>query len=178
MVTKDEQNPYDIHENHISSYMNPLRNSTFDSQNFQFSSGIVNFVSMVFGLIVITIMVYAMYLTFEWVAFGFSILIVVCVFIIKPDILEALKRNPILQYYSLFITFSLVMALDDFKNSNNYLFLIILNMIISVISFLTQVRWFVVLGIYLNMYVLSLIAIKYRNNEFNKNEHENSQSRS
>jgi len=165
-VTQTDEDVYDKHENHSSSFLNPLRNSNFDSQNFMLESGIVNFVSIVLGVVVILIVAYAMYLTFNFAAFGFSILATVSIFILKPDVLDALKRTPILQYYSLLITFSLVMALDDFKHNNNYLFLIIINMIISVISFLTQIKWFIVMGIYLNMYVLSLIAIVYRNNGF------------
>lgn len=165
-VTQTDDDTYDKHESHPTSFLNPLRNSTFDSQNFMLESGVVNFVSLIFGLAVIAIIIYAMYLTFDFTAFGFSILVIVSIFILKPDVLDALKRTPILQYYSLLITFSLVMALDDFNHNNNYLFLIIINMIVSVISFLTQIKWFIVVGIYLNMYVLSLVAIVYRNNGF------------
>lgn len=165
-ITQTDEDVYDKHENHPSSFLNPLRNSNFDSQHFMFESGIVNFVSLIFGVVVIVIVAYAMYLTFDFTAFGFSILATISIFILKPDLLDALKRTPILQYYSLLITFSLVMALDDFSHNNNYLFLIIINMIMSVISFLTQIKWFIVVGIYLNLYVLSLVAIVYRNNGF------------
>jgi len=161
-----EVDDYDMHEAHPSSFLNPMRNSNLDRLNFTFNSGIVNFVSLIFGLVILIVVIYAMYLTFDWRAFWFSLLITVSIFIIKPDILDALKKNPVMQYYSLFITFSLMMALGHFNNSSNYLFLIIINVLLSVVSFLTQVKWFVAVSVYLNIYVLSLIAIVYRDKGF------------
>lgn len=122
----------------------------------------INFVALTAALIIGTIIVYAIYLTFDPSAFLFSILLTVSLFILKPDLLDGLKKNPVLQYYPLIITFSLMMALDQFKNSSNYIFLIIINMIMSIISFLTHINVFMFTAIYLNMYVLSMIANAYR----------------
>lgn len=150
----------------IDPFLNPLQDSILDCENFECSSTVVNLVSLLFAILILIVVIYAMYLTFEWSAFWFSILLTIAIFIVKPDVLDGLKKNPILQYYSLFITFSLMMALSEFTNSNNYLFLIIINVLISVVSFLTQIKWFVAVSIYLNIYVLSLIATVYRNNGF------------
>lgn len=154
---------YDRHEQSLTSFLNPIRNSNFNSANFAFNSGTVNVVSLLFAILAIIIVIHAMYLSFNGWAFSFSLIILAAVFIIRPNVLDNLRDNPVLQYYCLFITYTLIMAIDNFKNNADYFFLIMINMILSVVSYLTQVKWFIAVSIYLNIYVLSLIAVVYRN---------------
>ena len=156
--TVDDIECFNRHENHSTSFLNPIRNCNFSSENFTVNSGFVNFISLIFSIIIIYMVVHAMYLTFDWNVFWFSLFITFCIFIIRPNILDSLIKTPALQYFSLVITFSLVMAIEKFRNSEEYRSLIILNMLVSVISFLTQIRGIIAIGIYMNIYVLSLIA--------------------
>ena len=156
---------YDIHEKDSTSIINPLKNSFFDPKHFTFESPVVNFVSLMFCIIIMVALIYAVYLTFDTYAFTFSLIAIVCVFVIRPDILELVNTNPVLQYYTLLITWTLINTLNDYTNSQNYLFLAILNMTLSVISFLTRIKWFVAVSIYLNIYMLLLVAVLFRNNQ-------------
>lgn len=156
---------YDVHEKDSTAVINPLKNSYFDPKHFTFESPVVNFVSLIFCILIIVALVYAMYLTFDMYAFVFSLIATVCVFIIRPDILELVNTNPVLQYYTLLITWTLINTLNDYADSQNYLFLAILNMTLSVISFLTRIKWFVAVSIYLNIYMLLLVAVLFKNNQ-------------
>ena len=115
----------------------------------------------VLAMILITVIIYVVYITFNFVAFFGSMLLIFCIVAIHPGVVEKLRESTSIQYYAVYIVAILMFSLDIVKESKELLALLITAIIVSMISFYVQSKWTTLITMMINFYLVLRIFIMF-----------------
>lgn len=110
-------------------------------------------------LILFGIAMFSIYVTFNVFSFVLAIVLTLLVIITNKKILENLLAAPMLIYYSIFLTFTLFLSVDECKGSKDLMLLLIANVLICVSLFLSNDLYICYFFIFVNFYVILRILM-------------------
>jgi hypothetical protein len=118
-------------------------------------------VSTVLSIICLAIVIYAVYNTYELFSLLFAIYFAFSCITINPKIVNTLVNTPMLTYYSIFLTITLLFSVDDFKNNRDLIALLVTNILICLAVFFTASEYIVYIFIFTNSYVVTRIVMYF-----------------
>ena len=102
---------------------------------------------------------YSVYISLDWIAliaaFVFSFLTIY----VNPGVIKKLTEVPVLTYYSIFLTITLFLSIDDYKNNSNMMLLLVSNILVCVSVFLSATPFVCYLFIFTNYYIVVRILL-------------------
>lgn len=125
----------------------------------QFKNSWQKIILLILCLVCFCILAYAIYNTFEILSLLFALYFAYSCITINPYIVESLITTPILTYYSIFLTITLLFSVEDFKNNRDLIALLVTNMLICMALFFTKAKYIVYLFVFSNSYVVARIIM-------------------
>jgi len=124
-------------------------------------------ISGLLSLVCLLIVSYAIYNTFELFSFLFALYFAYSCITINPSLIDLLVKTPMLTYYSIFLTITLLFSVDDFKNNRDLLALLVTNILICLAVFFTHSKYIVYIFVFINSYVVLRIIMYFFADEDN-----------
>lgn len=115
--------------------------------------------ALALGIILFFIVIYAISISIDFYALIAAIIFTILTILANPNIDEKLLSAPVLTYYSIFLSITLFFSIDQYKNNDSMMLLLIVNILVCVGVFLgggTPVSY---LFIFSNYYVVLRIFL-------------------
>jgi hypothetical protein len=116
------------------------------------------FLICAFVVIVIT---YVMSYTISWVAFGVAVFLTIGIITIEPDVMKHLKTNLAVPYYCIFLMITLLFGIKRCRDNRYLVALVIVSVLTGMVALYTLNDVLMHIVIFINLYVVSRIAIVF-----------------
>ena len=120
--------------------------------------------SIILGMLMSGIIIYVVYLSFNWIALAGSFVLIGLVLAINPSIIDHLIKESAIQYYCIFFAITLLFSIEHCKNDKNMIMLILVGVLVSMLSFYIKRRWMTIISMTYNFYVVLKILLIFIQN--------------
>lgn len=113
------------------------------------------------AVIILSLIISVVYLTFDWIAFCGSVVLIALVLGLNPTIPKTLIKETQVLYYCVFFGITLLFSIERCKNDINMVCLVIVGILTTLLTFYVQSRMLVGLSMWLHIYVVLSILVMY-----------------
>lgn len=103
---------------------------------------------------IVSILIYLDFSSFDWKAFILALFLSVLTLFLNGKIVKILRKNPSIVYYSIILIATLFFSIDECKCNTNMILLLLSNVLVSFLAFLTHTYFSFVLFVFMNFYTI------------------------
>lgn len=127
------------------------------------------FAAIILGIIFFVVIFYVVSLTFDFKSFTAALVLAFLTVYTTPEIINQLMKTPVLTYYSIFLTITLFLSINDYKNNNEMMLLLVTHILTCAGVFLTDNIYISHMFIFTNFYIVLRIFVFFSTNPQQEN---------